>query len=240
LRLASCPTAIALHAEGGGGPLLVEVTCKLCKVEVLLPGFGFITEIVNVPAELSVPFAVSCIEETNVVVSAEPLSRTCAPLTKLLPVIDSVKLPALTDAGETLLRTGVGFHSVTLLPPVALASAALTASIMTLFGFGKLVGAVYRPEELIVPVAALPPARPFTSHVRAMFDVPVTVALKDCVAPTRTLTGLGDTETLIAGGGLPALPEEPLVTPAHRAWNSAAAITKMSEMRRMAVGWVRA
>jgi hypothetical protein len=144
LRLASCPAVIALHADGGGGggPLLLDVTCKLCEFEVLLPGFGFITEIVKVPAELSAPLAVSCMDETNVVVSAEPFNRTCAPLTKLWPVIDNVKLPALTDVGAMLPNTGVGFHTVTLLSPVALASAALMASIVTLSGFGKLAGAV--------------------------------------------------------------------------------------------------
>lgn len=219
LRLASCPALITLQAEGGGGggPPLVEVTCKVCEFDVLLPGFGFITEIANVPAEFSVPLALSCIDETKVVVSAEPFSRTCAPFTKLLPVIESVKLPALTDAGAMLLNTGTGFHSVTLLFPLAPESAALTASIVMLLGFGRLAGAVYLPDELIAPVAALPPATPFTSHVTLVFDVPVTLALKACVAPVRTLTGLGETEMLIAGGGFPELPEEPLVTPAHRA-----------------------
>lgn len=47
LRLASCPALIALHAEGGGGggPPLVDVTSKVWELDVLLPGFGFITEI---------------------------------------------------------------------------------------------------------------------------------------------------------------------------------------------------
>ncbi len=187
------------------------------------------------------PLAVSCIEETNVVVSTAPLSRTCAPPEKLWPVIDSVKPPAVTDVGAMLLKTGVGFQSVTLLSPVALESAALIASIVTLFGFGKLAGAVYTPEELIVPAAALPPATPFTSQVTPVFDVPVTLALKVCVAPMRTFTGLGDTETLTAGGGfpeLPELPEEPLVTPAHRAWKRDATITRISEARRMAIGTI--
>lgn len=96
------------------------------------------------------------------------------------------------------------------------------------------------PAELIVPVAALPPATPFTSQVTAVFEEPLTVAAKDCAMPIRTLAVFGETETVIAGGGLPPLlpepPEEPLVTPAQRAWKSAAATTRMSEKRRMAIG----
>ena len=52
------------------------------------------------------------------------------------------------------------------------------------------------PDELIVPVAALPPATPFTCHVTAVFDDPVTVALNDCVAPARTFALAGETETV--------------------------------------------
>ncbi|MGC2330615.1 MAG: hypothetical protein WA581_04110 [Candidatus Acidiferrales bacterium] len=241
MRLLSCPALITLHAEagGGGGPLLLDVTCRVCELEVLLPGFGFITEIANVPTEFSVPVALSCIEETKVVVSAEPLSKTCAPFTKLLPVIESVKLPMATDAGEMLLNTGTGFHSVTALPPLALESEALTASIVTLFGLGRLAGAVKTPEELIVPVAAVPPVTLLTCQATVWLDSPLTLAVNVSVPPMRTFTGFGETVTLTAGGGVPGspgLPEEPLIAPAHRAWNKAAAITKMSEARRMAVG----
>jgi hypothetical protein len=73
---------------------------------------------------------------------------------------------------------------------------------------------------LIVPVAAPPPAVPFTCQVILVFEVPLTAALKDCVAPIRTFAEFGETETVTAGGGLPEfppLPEEPLVTPAQRA-----------------------
>jgi hypothetical protein len=43
---------------------------------------------------------------------------------------------------------------------------------------------------------ALPPATPFTSQATAVFDDPVTVALNDFVAPTRTSALAGDTETV--------------------------------------------
>ncbi len=66
---------------------------------------------------------------------------------------------------------------------------------------------------------ALPPATPFTCQVTDEFDVPVTVAVKDCDALARTFAALGETMTVIAGGGVPGLPELPLpvVVPAQSA-----------------------
>jgi hypothetical protein len=60
------------------------------------------------------------------------------------------------------------------------------------------------PDELIVPVAALPPATPFTCQTTAVFVDPVTVARKDCVAPARTFALAGETATVTtaAGGGV--------------------------------------
>jgi hypothetical protein len=54
---------------------------------VLLPGSGFCTATVYVPEDVALPVAVSWEEETKVVGSAEPLRRTCAPETKLEPVM---------------------------------------------------------------------------------------------------------------------------------------------------------
>ena len=45
-------------------------------------------------------------------------------------------------AGFTKLIVGVGFHNVTLLLALALESAAATALIANVLGFGKLAGAV--------------------------------------------------------------------------------------------------
>jgi hypothetical protein len=72
--------------------------------------------------------------------------------------------------------TGVGFSSVTLLVPLAVASAALVAFTVTAFGFGKLAGAVNFPFASIVPVPLVPPVVPFTDHVTLVFDVPLTLA----------------------------------------------------------------
>jgi len=63
LRLPPCPRLMPLHASGGGLPP-VEVTVTLTEPDVLLPGFGLLTETANVPAVVAEPVAVSCIDET--------------------------------------------------------------------------------------------------------------------------------------------------------------------------------
>jgi hypothetical protein len=92
---------------------------------------------------------------------------------------------------------------------------------------GIVFGAVYRPDELIVPVAELPPATLFTSQVTAVFDDPVTIALNDFVAPTRTFALAGETATVTVdpeGGGLGLEDEALFVVPVQPA--SAAAISR--------------
>jgi hypothetical protein len=157
---------------------------------------GFITETANVPAEDSLPVAVSCVDETKVVASGAPARRTCAPLTNPAPFTVIAKAPAGTEVGAMLASTGAGFSKVTALLPVALASAELTARTVTVFGLGSVFGAVYMPDELIVPAAALPPVTPFTCQVTEVFVVPVTWALNDFVALARTLAVAGVTVTV--------------------------------------------
>ncbi len=80
----------------------------------------------------------------------------------------------------------------------------------------------------MVPVAALPPATPFTSHVTAVFDAPVTVALKAWLAPARTLVGFGETVTLMVAGldpppELPGVLDPcPVKIPVQAAWEQTA------------------
>jgi hypothetical protein len=88
-----------------------------------------------------------------------------------------VKFPVLTDAGLIPISTGVGLRIVTLLNPLAEASATLVARTVTGLGFGNVAGAVNIPVESIVPVAADPAAVPFTAHSTAVFCAPVTLAL---------------------------------------------------------------
>src|SRR5258708_33269947 len=53
-----------------------------------------------------------------------------------------------------------------------------TTVTVTFAGLGTWAGAVYAPEAVIVPVAAVPPTTPFTSQLTAVLVVPVTVSLK--------------------------------------------------------------
>lgn len=234
-KLALCPRLIPLQL-GGGFPPLVEVTCKIWDADVALPGLGFITATENVPAEDSLPVAVSCVDDTKVVASGEPSRSTCPPLTNPLPFTVIANAPAGTDAGAMLVSTGTGFCNVTALLPDAVASAELTAPTVTMLELGTVVGAMYKPDEFIVPVAALPPSTPFTCQVTEVFVDPVTVALKDCVAPIRTfaLDGETATVTLDPEGGVLALEAgELFVVPVHPASAAAAARkTKSSECRK--------
>jgi len=86
--------------------------------------------------------AASCVVETNVVWSGAVPKKTWAPLTNLLPVTVSEKFPVPTLAGLTPVRTGVGFRRVTVLVPLAEASAALVARTVMVLGFGRATGAV--------------------------------------------------------------------------------------------------
>lgn len=71
-----------------------------------------------------------------------------------------------------------------------------TALTVTVAGLGGAAGGVYKPEALIVPVAAAPPAIEFTCQVTAVFAVPETVAVNCCVCPVLTLIVLGETTTV--------------------------------------------
>jgi hypothetical protein len=214
-------------------PLVLEVTCKFSEPEVALPGLGFTTDTENVPAEGALPLAVSCAADTKVVASGEPANITCAPLTKLLPFTVMVKLPEGTDTGEMLVSTGAGFQSVTVPLPDAEAFAALTAVMVTTLGLGTLPGAVYTPEELIKPLAALPPVTPFTCQLTDAFDVPLTVALNVCAKPARTLAVPGETETVTPEGEVvPPEFDEPLVAPVHPASAAAERARRMESGRR--------
>jgi hypothetical protein len=201
---------VQLGGGGGGFPPLVDVTCKFWDEDVALPGFGFLTATAKVPADVSLPVAVSCVEETKLVASGAPARRTCAPLTNPAPFTVIAKAPAGTDVGAMPATTGTGFCKVTALLPVALASAELTARTLTLFETGIVGGAEYIPDELIVPVATLPPVTPFTCQLTAEFVDPATVARNDCVAPALTLALCGETETVMLApeGGVLEFPPE--------------------------------
>lgn len=141
-----------------------------------------------------------------------------------------MKAPEVIDDGVMPVSSGAGLSNVTPLLPDALASAALKACTVTVPELGTLPGAVYRPEELIVPAEVLPPVTPFTCQVTEVFDDPLTVALNACVAPARTLAVLGETDIETPDGAgdevdAPVL-DATLVAPVHPV--SAAPATKQN------------
>lgn len=84
------------------------------------------------------------------------------------------------------------------------------AVTVTLDGDGKDCGAVYRPEEEIVPAMEFPPTTPLTLQFTALELVPVTVAVNCCVWPSGTDAVAGCTVTVTFGGGFG---EEEFVSP---------------------------
>lgn len=127
-----------LQFEACGEP----VTCRLTLEDELLPGFGLVTLIANVPGEFAVPVALSCVAETKVVWMGAAPNRTCAPFTNLLPETVMEKLPVPTLEGLMPVSTGMGFRIVTLLEPLADVSAALVARTAIVLGLGRAGGAV--------------------------------------------------------------------------------------------------
>ncbi len=61
---------------------------------------------------------------------------------------------------------------------------------------GSASGAVYIPDEEIVPVVELPPIVPLTSQLRLVLLVPDTDALNCSDCPTCKVEELGEIETL--------------------------------------------
>jgi hypothetical protein len=98
-----------------------------------------------------------------------------------------VKFPAFTSDGLTLLKIGVELSSVIAALALAAVLTVLTAETVTLFGVGKVWGAMYIPPELMVPSAKFPPAMPFTDQITVELLVPLTVTLNCCAPRSRTL-----------------------------------------------------
>jgi hypothetical protein len=61
--------------------------------------------------------------------------------------------------------------------PDFVVSATDTAEMVTLEGLGATEGAVYNPEELIVPTVEFPPCIPPALQVTLVLVVPVTLAV---------------------------------------------------------------
>ena len=89
-------------------------------------------------------------------------------------------------------------------------SAELVAVTVTVLGEGREAGAVYLPEESMVPRVEVPLATELTDQVTEVLLEPVTVAEKVSVEPARMLAVVGATATVTesGGGGLCFCPEE--------------------------------
>jgi hypothetical protein len=106
---------------------------------------------------------------------------------------------------------GVGACTTTL-AVAALEGSAWALALTTTGTLGNAAGALYSPEELIVPIVELPPIVPFTSHETCELEGLI-VAVNCCDADVRTKAEVGLTESDTGkggrGGGLPPPPPPP-------------------------------
>jgi hypothetical protein len=105
--------------------------------------------------------------------------------------------------------SGMGFSRLTALVPNLDGSELRAARMVTPFGLGTRPGAVYKPEEVMVPLAASPPTMPFTDQIKPPVDDPEPsfTALNCWVSLARTDAVDGVTATpSVTGGGTGLLP----------------------------------
>ncbi len=121
-----------------------------------------------------------------------------APVTIALKFADA---PGATFAELGATLTTMPLWSCTLAEPLADSATWLVAVTVTVDGEGKVCGAVYRPEEEIVPLTKFPPVMPLTLQFTALELAPVTVAVNCCVCPSGTEAVAGCTVTVTFGGG---------------------------------------
>jgi len=155
------------------------VTCTLMPVlattwavrlpEEIAPGSGFFTVIEMLPTcpLVAVPVAVSCVDETRVVVNVALPKLIAAPVAKCAPLTVKLNDPTGMDNGATVVICGTGLFNVMALLAVLVESAAATAPIVIALADGGNSGAVYMPAAVIIPTEALPPATPFTDQLTA-------------------------------------------------------------------------
>ena len=181
-----CPSPTL--AEGGE----IEFVAAHVMVAVALPDFELSAALVAVTVTLAgeggAGGAVYC-------AVAEPVARIvpmvefppAIPFTLQLTAADGLPAPEtlavntctplvgmLTVAGETVMA--ISSLRLTVAEALADELAWLTAVTVTLGGDGSAAGAVYNPEDEMVPSPAAPPATPFTIHVTLVLEAPATVA----------------------------------------------------------------
>jgi len=120
-----------------------------------------------------------------VVPETVPLNCLDCPTCRLALVGDTDTDTAATGADTTdteALATAVVFATL----------CAVTVMVLE----GATVGALYKPDEEIVPVVELPPIAPLTSQLRLALLVPDTDALNCSDCPSCKVEELGEIETL--------------------------------------------
>src|SRR5579863_1434818 len=159
-------------------------TMRFTPEEVLAPGAGLCTVIVCVPAcaLVAVPAAVSCVDETYVVVSAVVPIYAVAVCAKCKPVSVIVNAPWATSIGVTLVNCGTGLFRVAVAVPSLVVSDVSTALMVMELGVGGNSGAVYIPVAPMVPKVAFPPATPLIDQFTAGFDPSPVFAVNCCCA----------------------------------------------------------
>jgi hypothetical protein len=137
------PLAVVALVMTGGGGLMVNVWA----LDVPPPGLGFTTVTDAVPTAATFAagtIAVSCVEETNVVVRGEPFQLTVEVETKLVPFTVKVNwaLPAMVELGliEVVVGTRLLIVNVNVAVPVPLTLVALmvTAYVPAVVGVPEI------------------------------------------------------------------------------------------------------
>src|SRR5271168_879910 len=194
---------------------LPPTTKAITVPEVEDPGSGFftVTEMLPSCAVVAVPIAVNCVDELRVVVSAVVPNTTVAFAAKCAPVTISVKVPTGNCAGEMETICGTGLSRVAAALDLADGAAVSAAPMVILFGVGGNSGAVKRPDVLIIPFAAVPPATPFTDQVTAGEEPSPACAVNCCVASPAIAAPCGLMVSCVCGGGGVPLDTSPVQPP---------------------------
>jgi len=134
-----------------GTGFVTVVIVNVCAFEVPPPGVGFTTVTEAVPVAFTSAAriaAVTCVEETNVVVLAEPFQFTTEVSTKFVPFTVSVKseLLAAMEMGEREVVVGTGFKTVNVcafeVPPPGAGFTTVTGSVPTVATSDARIAAV--------------------------------------------------------------------------------------------------
>jgi len=110
-------------------------------------------------------------------------------------------------AGETVTVTAVAASITTLAEADLEVSATDVAVTLARAGVGTVAGAVYKPDDVMVPHDPDTQPVPETVHVTAVLEEPVTEAVNCCCPFTAMVAELGDIET-------PTVVGDPMVTAA--------------------------